>query len=166
MTTPAAEWLIRAGAPADDLYRAWARGAAVEVPIGELWEVVRITARLGDDAVRRLQDAGVDLGPVLDAPMRRAVELFVPLGTVTTWPRLRGTLATRRGYTLCPPPHMTATSGLRSTGARRWIVPPLSPVTTDPDALCEAVAAALWNRATALVAKAGRGESAGRRITA
>ncbi|MEU9535825.1 hypothetical protein AB0D00_26395 [Streptomyces sp. NPDC048213] len=162
---PAAEWFVAAGISNVDLYRAWERGAVAEVPNGALWDSVRITTRLGHDVVRRLQSNGVDLGPVLEAPLRGALEFLVPLGTAASWPSLTATFPTQRGYTLCPPPHMTATSGLRSTGARRWIVPPLAPATTDGDLLCEAVAAVSATRAIAILAKAGRGELARRRTS-
>ncbi|WP_037859663.1 hypothetical protein [Streptomyces sp. NRRL F-5065] len=157
--TPAARWFIEAGAEAGPLYRAWNRGAAADVPIGHLWDVVRVTTRLGTDVLARVRGIGAELGPVLETPVRSAVEFVVTPGTAATWPDMIGTRAAARGMLRCPPPHVTATSGLRSTGARRWIVPPsYVPATTDADALCEAVAAALVHRATAALALAGRGD--------
>ncbi|OII64296.1 hypothetical protein BJP40_00040 [Streptomyces sp. CC53] len=156
--TPAARWFIEAGAEARPLYQAWNRGAAADVPIGNLWDIVRVTSRLGADVIARVRRHGAELGPVLETPARGAVEFVVPPGTAATWPDLMGTIAAARGVLRCPPPHVTAASGLRSTGARRWIVPPLyAPATTDANALCEAVAAALMHRATAALALAGRG---------
>ncbi|MER6603816.1 MULTISPECIES: hypothetical protein [Streptomyces] len=156
--TPATRWFIEAGAEAGPLCSAWNRGAAADVPIGHLWDVVRVTTRLGFDVLGRVRSIGAELGPVLETPARGAVEFVVTPGTARTWPDLMGTRATSRGVLRCPPPHVTVASGLRSTGARRWIVPPLyAPATTDADALCEAVAAALLDRASAALALAGRG---------
>ncbi|GGX36693.1 hypothetical protein [Streptomyces chryseus] len=154
---PAARRFIEAGAASEPLYRAWRLGAAADVPIGQLWDVVRVTTRLGFDAVDRVRRAGVELGPVLDTPARGAVEFIVPPGTATTWPQMLGTRAVSTGILRCPPPHITLASGRGSTGGRRWIMPPLyAPATTDADALCEAVAGALFARATATLVLAGR----------
>lgn len=154
--TPAARWFIAAGASTNTLYREWNRGAAAEVPTGQLWDVVRVTTRLGHDVLRQLDRIGAEIGPVLATPARGALEFWTPTGTAANWPQLIGTRATSRGYVLCPPPHMNRTTGLRSTGARQWIIPPLyAPATTDADALCEAVAASLLTLATAVLATAG-----------
>lgn len=154
--TPAARWFIEAGAEAGPLYRAWNQGAAADVPIGHLWDVVRVTTRLGVDAIARVRRIGGQVGPVVEMPVRSTVEFIVPPGTAATWPEMTGTRATARGMLRCPPPHVTQASGLRSIGGR-WIVPPLYvPATTDADALCEAVAAALLHRATAALDLAGQ----------
>lgn len=156
--THAARWFIAAEAEAGPLYCAWNRGAAADVPIGHLWDVVRVTSQLGFDVLGRVRSCGAELGPVLETPARGAVEFVVAPGTAATWPDLIGTRAAATGVMRCPPPHVTVASGLRSTGARRWIVPPqYAPATTDADALCEAVAAALLHRASAALALAGRG---------
>ncbi|WP_326655684.1 hypothetical protein [Streptomyces sp. NBC_01750] len=159
MPTPAARWFIAAGAEVGPLYRAWNGGAAADVPIGQLWDVVRVTTRLGYEVLSRVRSISAEIGPVLDTPARSSLEFIVAPGTAASWPQMIGTRAAATGYMRCPPPHVTVASGLRSTGARRWIVPPLyAPATTDADALCEAVAAALLTRATAVLALADRGE--------
>ncbi len=159
--TPAVRWFVEAGAPLAPLYRAWNAGAAADVPIGRRWEVVRVTSALGYDVLRRLRSMGAELGPVLDTPARAAVEFIVETGTAASWPPLTGTRAAATGVIRCPPPHMTVPAAVRSTGGRRWIVPPLylhAADTTDANALCEAVAAALMHRAGVSLALAGRGE--------
>ncbi|MGW0785905.1 hypothetical protein [Streptomyces sp. NPDC002913] len=155
---PAAAWFIAAGAQAEPLHRAWSSGGVADVPIGQLWDVVRLTTALGHDVLDRVRRIGSQVGPVLETPARGAVEYLVPRGTAATWPPMVGTRATGMGLLRCPSPGVTLSSGQRSTGRRSWIVPPLDvPSTTDADALCEAVAAALLHRAAAVLSLAGGG---------
>ncbi|MFJ2112405.1 hypothetical protein ACIOEX_11020 [Streptomyces sp. NPDC087850] len=115
-------------------------------PAGPRWEVVRITAPLGLDAISRCCRRTV-LGPVWITPARRTIEIVVAPGTVPLWPAgLRGTV--------CAVADKTA-PGSRG---RRWIVAPSPdrPAATDAYALAEAVTDALVRRAlTCLTRKAG-----------
>ncbi|MBD2829894.1 hypothetical protein ID875_21240 [Streptomyces globisporus] len=87
-----ARWIIECGAPSEDLRRAWATGQLAQIPIGDRWDVVRITTQLGYAALRRVRQAGVPLGPVLETPARGAVEVLVapappPPGPISATPR-------------------------------------------------------------------------------
>ncbi|WP_331719445.1 hypothetical protein [Streptomyces sp. NBC_01174] len=140
-----------------DIGAATAGAEARPVRIGTTWDVVRITARLGIDALDRLRAIEAPVGPVLHTPLRSAVEFLVAPGEAPSWPHLRGTRAVSTGVLLYPPPHVTVASHGRSTDARRWIVAPADPLTlTDADALCEAVTTAIAADAIATLAPAGR----------
>ncbi|MYV63572.1 hypothetical protein GTW37_34785 [Streptomyces sp. SID4931] len=144
--TPAttARWIIESGAQTDHLHRAWATGQLAQIPIGDRWDVIRITAHLGYAALRRIRQRGILLGPVLETPARGAVEVLVAPGTAAAWPDLRNTRAVGSGMFLCPAPWVTTTArGPAARGYRAWIIPPGPREPVDADALCEAVAAEL-----------------------
>ncbi|MFD4020645.1 MULTISPECIES: hypothetical protein [Bacteria] len=149
MTPDAARWMTEAGAQLAHLHRAWTTGALAEVPIGHLWDVVRITDRLGRLALARAAMLNAAIGPVLEVPARGVVEVVVPPGTAAAWPKMRGTCAVASGHLICPVPPMRRAGG----GGRRprhWLVPPTGPhYATDPDALCESVAVELLRYARA-----------------
>lgn len=143
-------WAVSAGAREADIVAAWGRGRAAEVPTGRLWDVVRVVRPIAFDAVRRLQERGTQLGPILEVPLREALEFIVPVGTLATWPPLPGTTCVKSGNIRCPAPHLNRAREQRATCSRRWIVPVSSaaPI-TDSDELAEAVTAATVRRATA-----------------
>ncbi|MGW1666189.1 hypothetical protein [Streptomyces microflavus] len=147
MTPAAALWMTESGARVAQIEQAWTSGTLAEVPIGHLWDVVRISDRLGRMALARAAALGAPIGPVLEVPARGVVEVIVPPGTAATWPALRWTRAASSGHLLCPVPPMHRAGG-RGRRPRHWLVPPIGPhLTTDPDALCESVAAELLRRA-------------------
>jgi hypothetical protein len=138
-------WAVAAGAREADVQEAWRRGQAVEVPIGQLWEVVRATRSVGTLALHRLRAAGAEPGVVLEVPLRGTVEFLVPTGLAGSWPPMLGTKCVRTGMMRWPAPGAALRTGRRAACGRRWIVEPVASaiLTTDGDALCEAVAAAL-----------------------
>lgn len=142
--TTTARWIIESGAQPEHLHRAWATGQLAQIPIGDRWDVIRITAHVGYAALRRIRRAGTPLGPVLETPAREAVEVLVAPGTAAAWPNLGYTTAVGSGTLLCPAPWVTTTAS--STPAQRyraWIIPPGPREPVDSDVLCEAVAAEL-----------------------
>ncbi|GHJ24430.1 hypothetical protein [Streptomyces albus] len=145
----ALSWAVAAGAKEHAVTAAWRRGRAAAVPTGTLWDVVRVTRTLADDAVRRLRARGLVLGPVLLVPRRACVEFVVPPGTAASWPALYGTTCVGLGGTIrCPSP-----AGTPAACGRRWLSPPAGPVpTTDATHLAEVAAAALVHRTAALSA--------------
>ena len=155
MTTESPEavaWATASGAAARDVLDAWRAGQAAEVPIGRLWDVLRVTTTLAFAAIERLQTADVPLGPVVEARPAAVIEFLLPPGTARSWPEdLLGTTCVARGTLRCPSPFVMIGTG-RSQSGRRWLAPPapvevpyfrpVAPWTCD-DALCEAVAAAI-----------------------
>lgn len=101
------------------------------------WDVVRISHAIASNVVLRLLERGIPLGPIWQNRARGVIEAVVPPGTAAHWPRLDTqwvTCAPLQGIN-CPPPD-----------GRRWITRPSDtgrPPATDPDALCEAVTAAI-----------------------
>ncbi|WP_438297871.1 hypothetical protein [Streptomyces sp. HUAS TT7] len=137
-----------AGAPGIEVRRRWNAGQETDLPIGLApWEILRVTTPVAVEALARMRARAVPLGPVLNNPPRRTVEILVPSGTAAAWPALPGTRCVERGLIRCPPPHITAVCGRRT--ARYWIIPPgpTVPETTDSDALCEAVTEAIAHAA-------------------
>ncbi|GAA3372096.1 hypothetical protein GCM10017744_102190 [Streptomyces antimycoticus] len=149
MTPAALSWAVAAGAPAENVRIDWQAGRATEIPIGSLWHVLRVTGTTGRDALARLQERGEPLGPVLEVPLRFAVEFLVPRCAAASWPPLVGTRWVEHGIIRCPGPERTRSAGQRAACGRRWIVPPgpAAAAATDADALCEAVAAAVVHQA-------------------
>ncbi|MGP4109562.1 hypothetical protein ACTWP5_01420 [Streptomyces sp. 4N509B] len=149
--TGAVAWAVAAGARAEDVVGAWRLDRAAVVPVGGLWDVVRVARAAGFDALDRLWRRGEAVGPVLDARPRDAVEYIVPRGDADGWPALPCTVAVGAGVIRCPSPRLTRAHGRRALCGRRWLVPPpvtvSGPATTDSDVLCECVAAALVRRA-------------------
>ncbi|MEV5774204.1 hypothetical protein AB0L49_23590 [Streptomyces antimycoticus] len=145
----ALSWAVAAGATAASIRTEWRAGRAAEIPIGQLWDVLRVTTRTGTSAFQRLQVLGEPVGPALEVPLRHTVEFLVPPGTAAVWPPLPGTRCVGRGIIRCPAADRTRSSGRRASCGRRWIVAPTdAPVpTTDADALVETVTAALARRA-------------------
>jgi hypothetical protein len=143
--TSALSWAVEAGAHGDDARERWRWNRAVEVPVGRLWEVVRVTRSFGATAVPRLRREKEPLGLVLEVPLRGAVEFLVPCGTADGWPCLPGTVAVREGVMRWPAPEASVASGRRALCGRRWLVSPAAAdwLTTDSDALCEATTAAI-----------------------
>jgi hypothetical protein len=115
---------------------------------GLRWEVVRITAPLGLEAIARCHRR-VTLGPIWSTPARDTVEIVVAPGTVPTWPSLRGTVCA------------VANQASELARGRRWIVPPAKgrPAATDAYELAEAVTNALVRRALTSLARTGGGTS-------
>lgn len=103
------------------------------------WEVVRISDAIATDVLLRMLEQGIPLGPVWRTRSRAVVEVVVPLGTTATWPLARlspWVVCTRPPRTVCPPPQRFD----------RWITRPSDhgrPPATDPDALVEAITAAI-----------------------
>ncbi|WP_051722764.1 hypothetical protein [Streptomyces albus] len=137
-----------AGAPAGTVGDAWRTGAAAEVPVGRTWDVLRVTATVGSDALNRLRCRNIALGPVLDVRPRGTVEFLVAPGLASYWPDLRCTVWADRGFVRWPAPSLSWATGRRARCGRSWVVPPScpSPYTADADALCEAVVASLLDR--------------------
>ncbi|MFB6668513.1 hypothetical protein [Streptomyces parvus] len=147
MIPAAARWMTESGAQLAHVQQAWTTGRLAEVPIGRLWDVVRITDRLGRMTLARAAALGAPIGPVLEVPARGVVEVVVPPGTAAAWPALPWTTAAASGHLICPVPPMHRAGG-RGRAPRHWLVPPVGPhLATDPDALCESVAAELLHRA-------------------
>lgn len=145
----ALSWAVATGAMAADIRAEWGAGRAADIPIGHLWDVLRVIRGTGASAFQRLQELGEPVGPVLEVPLRDTVEFLVPPGTAADWPPLPGTRCVERGFIRCPGPDRTRSSGRRASCGRRWIVSPTESTipTTDADALVEAVTAALAHRA-------------------
>ncbi|WP_425824594.1 hypothetical protein [Streptomyces fractus] len=103
-------------------------------------EVLRIRRSLAFHVLAVLKERGIPCGPVLDNRARAALEVLVPDGTAATWPALPGT-------------RCVAGAHLPSPARRAWIWPtdPSATVSTDPDALCEAVTVALAQLAAPLL---------------
>lgn len=149
-TPEAVAWATAAGAAVGDVLHAWRKGQAADVPIGSLWDVLRVTSTIGFGALDRLMSAAVLLGPILEVREIGVLEFVVPAGTATSWPALYGTTCVDHGNLRCPAPRVTIGAG-RAQSGRSWLVPPVRvemPLTpapqpwTDDDLLCEAVAAA------------------------
>ncbi len=89
-----------------------------EVPAGRTFDVVRVLAQPGAEALARLRDRDSHLlGPVLHCIPRDCLEFLVPVGTAEAWdlPRSRCVGLGRR--LRCPMP------GHRGAG-RYWLLPP------------------------------------------
>jgi hypothetical protein len=146
----AVSWAVAAGAHEAEVRRTWQVGRTAEIPTGRLWDVLRMTTRIGTDTLHRLKARDVRVGPILEVPARASLEILVPRGTSRVWPPLLNTVCVDRGAMRWPSPAMTVESGRRAPCGRRWIVAP-SPhrqPATDADDLCETAAAALVHQAT------------------
>lgn len=145
---PALSWAVAAGASADTVRGAWSTGWSAEVPVGRLWEVVRVNRAYGLLALERLRHREVRLGLVLEVLPRATVEFLVPVGSARSWPPLLLAPCADAGTMSWPPPNAAPWTGLRSVCGRRWLaVPPVGrALTTDADALCEAIGSALAHR--------------------
>ncbi|TDC21068.1 hypothetical protein E1265_19105 [Streptomyces sp. 8K308] len=143
--TSALSWAVAAGAAGEEVIDRWRWNRAIEVPIGGLWEAVRLTRDLGEATLHRLRRAKEPVGLVLEVPLRGAVEFLVPRGTAASWPTIGGTVAVADGTMRWPAPGASAANGRRAICGRRWLVAPaaVASVVTDADALCEAVAATI-----------------------
>ncbi|EOT04366.1 hypothetical protein [Streptomyces noursei] len=145
----ALRWATAAGADKHDVHAAWAAGHAVDVPIGRSWDVLRVTATVGWDAIEALTTNGVTLGPILWCPPRATIEFLVPRGS--QWaPQPAVRLATS-GYIRWPAPEVTLASGRQATCGRTWVVPPLItvPAHTSVTYLYQAVQGSLIRHAAA-----------------
>ncbi|GAB2924067.1 hypothetical protein GCM10022245_66050 [Streptomyces mayteni] len=133
----------------------------MEVRIGVLWEVVRLTRDLGEASLHRLRRAQEPVGLVLDVPLRGAVEFLVPCGTAASWPPIAGTVAVADGTMRWPAPRASAANGRRAICGRRWLVAPaaVASVITDANALCEAVAGAIAHERFVLRAEREEGDN-------
>ena len=144
----AVRWATKTGISAEVVTSAWQAGKDVAVPIGEPWEVLRMTVGVGCDALRRLRDSAI--GPVILDPSRATLEILLPPGAAGNWPKLDGIACEAEGELLCPHPCLTTAAGHYRSG-RQWLIPPVPAGTpqrcpkapwTDGDALCEAIIAA------------------------
>lgn len=134
--------------PRPGLRLAWEAGRAPVVRVKGA-EVLRISEVIAADVLDTLKTCDIPLGPVLINLPRRCVEVLVPLGTATTWPRQQNAACAAIALMRCPAPHVTRVSGRWSAG-RTWTrSPDTSPVTTNAIALAEAVPRALarWHDA-------------------
>ncbi|MGX1976848.1 hypothetical protein [Streptomyces kronopolitis] len=118
----ALDWVVAAGADETEVRGAWASGRAVDVPIGPLWGVLRLTTTVARDVIRALDARRIPLGPVLDCPSRATLEFLTPPGHWWT-PQLGARLATT-GHIRWPAPDVTRRAGRQAQCGRSWIVPP------------------------------------------
>jgi len=110
-------------------------------------DVVRLPTDLYAAVAGVLDDRQVAVGPVLWVLPERVVEVAVPSGTVAFWPSGLGGTRCVAGTVRGPAPEKTVLGGV---GGRAWhVAPDLSGgrLTTDPEALVEAVCTALSRRA-------------------
>src|SRR6266550_4391802 len=84
----AVKWATAPGVPVGDVLHAWHTGHSVHVPIGRDWDVIRVTAHIGWDALARMRFAGHDFGPVVMNRPRQTLEIVVPTGSAAAWPAL------------------------------------------------------------------------------
>lgn len=127
-----AQWLASAMDPPSIIFAEWCDSPdrLAEVPLGVLFDVLRVSDSIGLPALEELYEQGVAIGPVLHCQPRQTVEFLVPVGAADEWGPLRGTVCAGRGGALrCPAP------GTVSRG-RTWLQPPTGTgVLTDPWAL-------------------------------
>jgi hypothetical protein len=119
----------------------------IPLPIGDTWEVVRITAARGRQTVTRLRAAGVRPGPVLHNRARGALEFVVEAGASAGWPALPDSWCYKtvtRGMLLCPPARVAESNGAAPRRGRVWLVPPRTGLPpTDGALLCAALASVI-----------------------
>jgi hypothetical protein len=115
--TAAVQWAVAAGAREHEVRARWRADDTADVPIGHLWDVVRVIRDVGGAALDLLHATGNPCGPVLDTRSRGVLEFLVPPGTATNWTKLTGTTCASSGHLCCPAP------GYRVHG-RRWLLPP------------------------------------------
>ena len=118
-TTPAVgpmPWLTATGR-LDQVLTAWSRGHLAEAPVGVGFDVLQVPGPLAVDTVRRLQEAGRRVGPVLLAPV--GGEFLVERGSAPTLPG--GCLLRPGALVLLPPPTVCVPERV---AARGWLVPP------------------------------------------
>ncbi|MER6845832.1 hypothetical protein [Streptomyces platensis] len=120
----ALRWAVEAGADEAEVRAAWASGRAVDVPIGHLWDVLRVTTTVGVDVIRALDADGVTLGPILEVPPRVTIEFLVPRGHCSQWKRQPSVLLVDSGHIRWPAPDVTLPRDRRAVCGRSWIVPP------------------------------------------
>ncbi|MFE7948200.1 hypothetical protein [Streptomyces sp. NPDC057426] len=127
-----AQWLASTMDPPSIILAEWSDSPdhLAEVPLGVLFDVLRVADAIGLPALEELYQQRVALGPVLHCQPRQTVELLVPVGAAEKWDALRGTVCAGQGGTLrCPAP------GTVSRG-RTWLQPPSGTgVLTDPEVL-------------------------------
>lgn len=109
----------------------WSDGDRLaDIPLGTLFDVVRVSHLIGYTVLHELAGRAVSLGPVLHCQPRQCIEFLVPSGTAETWDPMRSVVCAGHGGTLrCPVP------GATSRG-RAWLLPPYGTgVLTDPGLL-------------------------------
>ncbi|WP_234347968.1 hypothetical protein [Streptomyces specialis] len=149
--TSALSWAVQSGVCGDEARMRWRLGRAVEVPVGTLWEVVRVSRPVATGAIERLRHDGVALGLALEVPSNGSVEFVVPCGTAQSWPPVPETGTVVDGLMRWPAAKVSVANGQRTMCGRQWLVSPVvaDALTTDGDALCEAVVASLAHLAFA-----------------
>lgn len=104
------------------------------------YDVVRISDVIGGDVLGRLYERGVALGPVWKTRARGVIEIVVPRGTAANWPHAD------TQWVECARPQRAQWPSPTGAGRSRWIAAPHDagrPPVTDPDAVAEAVTAAI-----------------------
>ncbi|MDT0319285.1 hypothetical protein [Streptomyces millisiae] len=146
----AVAWALAAGAVEDDVLAAWGRRQAVSVPVGRLWDMVRVPRAVGFGVLARLPRQVAAIGPVLEVPARETVEFLVPPGTAATWPSWQPELHNvfcvgPGGVSRFPAPALTLADGRRARCGRRWLtrVEPQRRPTTHAAGLLECLLAEL-----------------------
>ncbi|MBV9023726.1 MAG: hypothetical protein JO362_08000 [Streptomycetaceae bacterium] len=144
----AVKWATAAGVAVGDVLHAWKADRCIPVPIGRDWDVIRVTAHIGWDALARMRLADHDFGPVVMNRPRRTLEIVVPPGSAAAWPALdrSACVAAAHGHLRCPPP-WTRAPGVEAAGYG-WVyaAPGTAVPYTDGDALCEAIVTAMVSR--------------------
>lgn len=105
-------------------------------PVGQWWDVVRVSEVVGLRAIEILQAEGEPVGPVVvsdeGAELRMCV--LVPVGTAATWQEPDTVALGQRCHLVVPPLDATSPPGLH------WHVLPASPrLLTRPMALSRAI---------------------------
>ncbi|MDW8804366.1 ATP-binding protein [Streptomyces scabiei] len=137
--SPAPENWTPGQEPGPRLCLAWQSGGTETVTVAGA-DVVRVTQGIGVQVLAILRQQGIPLGPALHTRPRQAVEFVVPAGTAQAWPDLPFTTCTAGAEIRPPAPDVTALAGRRVAGRTWFVAPGAEEVSTDPDALAEAIA--------------------------
>lgn len=122
MTTipdPGAAWLMSASSVPGGILSEWAASpdGLARIPVGRLFDVVRVSQALGHHVVERLQCARRHLGPVLQVQPNGVLEFLVPPGTAGEWTGELTVAGGRGSVLLAPMPGRTRLG-------RTWLYPP------------------------------------------
>ncbi|MFJ5121891.1 hypothetical protein [Kitasatospora sp. NPDC088548] len=115
-------WLASACARPSVALSGWASGGLAEVPIGPLFDVVRVIESVAQPVLERLRAAGAPVGPVLMCEPRSTWEFLVEPQSLDQVGPLLGAIAVTAGpraLLRCPRP-----GAVRPINGRSWLVWP------------------------------------------
>ncbi|AQW55312.1 hypothetical protein ACIQPP_05690 [Streptomyces violaceusniger] len=113
------EWLKGTGISMSNVAYDWATGQLAEIPIGKVWDVVRVPRTEGWEVVRQLRVMCAPIGPVLHT--EDAVEFLVPVGSADDWDLPDSSVLQVGAILHAPHPAVVAP---HTRNAKSWIVAP------------------------------------------